>query len=37
VVECTEALYHDNPEKQNSVEIGELAVKTITAAIKSKE
>ena len=24
-VECTEALYYDNPEKQNSVEIGDRA------------
>jgi hypothetical protein len=25
-VDCTEALYNDNPEIQNSVEIGDLAV-----------
>ena len=25
-VECTEVLYYDNPELQNSVEIGDLAV-----------
>ena len=30
-VECTEALYNDNPEKQNSVEIGELAVNNISS------
>jgi hypothetical protein len=29
-VECTEALYYDNPDIQNSVEIGDLADKTTT-------
>ena len=29
-VECTDSLYHDNPDIQNSAEIGDLAVYILT-------